>query len=346
MIHIKHFVQEIFACGWVRGIVPAAEINSHFSNIRVDVKQDILYSDLPGTHVAVFQRQHDIGIFEKMKAMQGMGIKCLYEVDDDLLNMPREFQKPAEFYQREDVRSTIVKFLKESDGVIVSTEELKNEFMQRAVNDYVVIPNSLEFGMWEPSYRKRMVSQKEGITIGYHASGSHNIDIPLAWDALDRIMKMFPQVKLHFIGWIGFESFPKGMFDGCKDRVKVDPWINVADLPDAISDFDIAIAPLVDNKFNLAKSNIKYIELSSEAIPLIASPMPCYTKTITDGLDGIIVEDNSPGKWFDCIADLVKNREKRIAIGNSARENAMRRWDVKSIAKQWCDYYRNVVKRV
>jgi len=130
------------------------------------------------------------------------------------------------------------------------------------------------------------------VTIGWMASGSHTIDAPLVIPAIKRIMKEYPNVKLHLIGWVGWEQLGQE-FNEHKERIKVEPWTNIVMLPQVMADIDIGIAPLVDNLFNRAKSNIKWLQYAALGSPCVASDLAPY-QDIQNGVDGFVVKHDDP----------------------------------------------------
>ena len=80
-----------------------------------------------------------------------------------------------------------------------------------------------------------------------------------------------------------------------------------------------------------SKSEICYVPtytegLSNSLIEAMASGLPCITTNVTSMPDiitnenlGILVENKNVIQLSDAILDLVKNRNKRVAIGENAR---------------------------
>ena len=85
---------------------------------------------------------------------------------------------------------------------------------------------------------------------------------------------------------------------------------------------DIALAPLEDNEFNRCKSNIKWLEYSSCAVPGIYSDLPPYAKDIQSGKDGFLV-GSSKKEWVQALEFLICNKKERIKIGYMAQQRVM-----------------------
>ena len=81
--------------------------------------------------------------------------------------------------------------------------------------------------------------------------------------------------------------------------------------------FDIGIAPLERNTFNLHKSDIKFLDYSALKIATIASNVEAYAKTIVDHETGLLV-DNKSAAWFDALSELISSKEMRSQLSDNA----------------------------
>jgi hypothetical protein len=82
------------------------------------------------------------------------------------------------------------------------------------------------------------------------------------------------------------------------------PWIPLSEYPDFIRNLNVQImlAPLQDNVFNRAKSNIKLTEGGSLGIPVVAQNIECYN------FDGWKYLFNTGEEMMKMIADILKNQ--------------------------------------
>ena len=157
------------------------------------------------------------------------------------------------------------------------------------------------------------------IRIGFAGSHTHQKDLEMIEEALIEILERFKgKVEVVLFGcatsrlmscssvkFIPFEQayvrFVKRMFS-----------LNL----------DIALAPLEDNEFNRCKSNIKWLEYSSCAVPGIYSDLPPYAKDIQSGKDGFLV-GSSKKEWVQALEFLICNKKERIKIGYMAQQRVM-----------------------
>ena len=80
---------------------------------------------------------------------------------------------------------------------------------------------------------------------------------------------------------------------------------------------DIALLPLQDNKFNRAKSDLKFLECAAAGVAALASPV-AYAEVIKDGENGFIFYDMK--EFAQKLETLIENREKRREMTTAAYE--------------------------
>lgn len=340
-MNIKFYMIDTHACGHYRGEIVAREINK-YPNHRMDCKTNIMFSDYPGTNVMVFQRQNRNLL--NVQFARERGIATIYEIDDDIWNIAPVFKAYGDKCLRPDDCEAI---MRECDIVTVSTPELAQVVKERLPEkNVVVVHNAIDMEMWESAYIERQTAvgnEKETVTIGWMASQSHLMDAPLVGEVLRDLMLKHKHLRLHFIGWIDMKSFLGDIMAPFKDRIQCDDWAPVSQLADAMKDFDIGLLPLVDHPWNRSKSELKYLQYSALGIPAVASPLPCYTRTITDGA-GFIAENNSPGSWYKHLDCLICDAELRRCVGARARQNVYLKHNIKDHFRTWLDTFELVRK--
>ena len=341
-MRIKWCVVDLIACGFVRGEVIARCINQKCPNADMVIKSDIMLSDFYKTNVAVFQRQSTGAMLDKMLTAKQMGIKVIYELDDNVFEIPVEFQKPYIYYCQPAVQACIKQFLANADAITVSTHKLALAIRGFCPGKPIfVIPNFIDAETWEPVFSQKQLDIPEYVTIGWMASGSHLIDAPLVAEALERLMAEFPALHLHFVGWIGFDNFKS--LESFKDRIKVEPWIDIHALPYAMKDFDIGLCPLVEHPFNTSKSNLKWQQYAAMGVPSVVSPVPAY-ENVQHGKTGLIAEGNTPEAWYHHLKTLITDEKMRKTIGLTAHQEVLDKWDIRCNYGNWLDTFNQILK--
>jgi len=339
-MNIKWYMSDVHACGYVRGETLAREVNKQFRHYQIDVKRDLMLSDFYSADVMVFQRQNKPGVLEKVELAKKHGIKTVYDIDDDLFNMPKEFDKPYKFYSQPEVQETIGTFMKTVDAVVCSTEPLAESIKGRCPDTpKFVIENSLDMEQWEGAYAERQRRKRtDAVTIGWMASGSHKVDASLVMPALTRLMDEYENLRLQFIGMIGWDEMPEELLK-YKGRIQVAAWVDISELPYAMASFDIGLAPLVQNKFNVSKSGIKAMQYWALGIPVVASPLKPYD-IIDYEVDGLLA--NFEDSWYRGLRDLIEDRERREEMGAAGHAKVLERHDMRNNVGLWIDGFETI----
>lgn len=338
-MNIKFYMIDTHACGHYRGEIVAREVNQ-YPNHRMDCKTNIMFSDYPGTNVMVFQRQNKNLI--NVQHARERGIATIYEIDDDIWNICPVFKEYSDKCIRPEDSEEI---MRECDAITVSTPELGQVVSEKLHGKPVfVVPNAVDMEMWDAAHIERQVAESsDDVTIGWMASQSHLMDAPLVGEVLRDLMLKHANLRLHFIGWIDMQAFLGDMMAPFKDRIQCDNWVPVSQLADAMKSFDIGLLPLVDHPFNVAKSELKFLQYAALGIPAVASPLPCYNRTIKPGT-GFIAENNSPGSWFECLDALISDADLRRGVGARARQLVYLKHNIKDHFRAWLDTFKAVVK--
>jgi glycosyltransferase involved in cell wall biosynthesis len=121
--------------------------------------------------------------------------------------------------------------------------------------------------------------------------------------------------------WV-YENIPR-------DRIEHHNWVPYDAYKIKLSalDFDIALAPLVGNKFNMFKSCIKWYEVSALADPkpILAAREAPYADEIQDGKTGFLFDmptekDPTANEFLFKLERLIRSEKLRRELATNARE--------------------------
>jgi glycosyltransferase involved in cell wall biosynthesis len=87
----------------------------------------------------------------------------------------------------------------------------------------------------------------------------------------------------------------------------------------------MALAPIVDNEFNLAKSDLKILEYSALGLPTIASSIG-NKRGPYDLIPGLKTLDNNADAWYSAIMDWYKNPEEAKKHLEAGQLELSKRW--------------------
>jgi len=247
------------------------------------------------------------------------------EMDDYIFNLP-EYNVASNVYHSGSTPEWIfIKQMQISDGMIVSTNYLKEEYAKYNKNIHV-IPNGIDFKVWD---KLKCPTKNDGIIrIGFEGSPNHKGDLRILKYVLIEILKKYPNVEFHTMGCeTGFTH----------ERVKPsDDFKPVNEYPKALAEkgFDIGVAPLKDNYFNRGKSNLRYLEMSALRIPTAATDCRAYAE-IENGVNGF--KCSTTKEWIDSLSFLIENEKKRKEIGNNAYIYAKNNYALTNITDRYVE---------
>jgi len=302
----------------------------HNMTMRFIQEIDILAKE---TEVTVIQSVHTQKAIALICALQEQHRKpVLCEYDDDIYSV--NSQSPAfklagpggnvELWGDEQIRK--------SDGVVVSTEYLKEHYSEKNAKIFVA-PNAIDFDLWDNLKHPKKKSKK--IKIGWEGGAGHSVNLRLLKNVVNRILDEFPNVVFHF----KFGSYQPDYLQH-KRIIFQDYhyWVSIDKHPQSLATagFDIAVAPLRDLDFNRAKSNVRWLEYSALKIPTVASDVSPY-RCIQHGKTGFIVKEEDG--WVEYLGNLIKSESLRKHMGQMAYDYVKQNFNVERISQ---GYIRNL----
>lgn len=333
---INLYPADISGCGYYRLILPAMFLKEHHTiNISMEMKkQDILN---PEFDIAVLQRPYHQDIFANMICLLEKDIKVIIDIDDWLLNVDEK--NPCKtFYSLGTIRQNI-KFFFSHCSAIITTNNYLAKLLSSFNENIFVFENYLNCKLWNFHLHKRLhfKNNYDKIIIGYHGSDTHENDLNIIKDDINKIMEEFPNVLFKSVGFDirNIKGFLNKKFN---KRVIFRYGESPARFGRHLYNFDIGIAPLVDSEFNRAKSNIKYLEYSALQIPCIASPVRPYQETIDNNRNGILSKDF----YFD-LKQLILSKDIRQMLGTNAYDYIQKNYDIKNNFYKLNDIYEQIM---
>lgn len=275
------------------------------------------------------------------------GACIVYSIDDNLLDLKPEGFNRSPFTTEELM--AVRCFARESDGIIVTTELLKDRLTGLNENIFVV-PNALDEKLWQADSlveRPLGTSDKRKV-IGYMGTRTHDADLMMILQALRATLRKHAGlVELQLIG-------------GVADRAVIDAFdglpVSVVDVGEHVEypsfarwmvknvKWDLAIAPLEENVFTRCKSDIKFLDYSALGIPGIYSRGPVYGKTVRHLETGFLA-DNDSESWMKAFELMLTDDALRQEIAKKARKYTFSTRTLQQCAVQWREAIFSIVER-
>lgn len=320
---IINFPSDKNGCGFYRSIIPLSYFTARLNWDSTFMYQFVFDLNLIRTASWVrFQRQctenqvRCIQEYRKCIDRTKSPAKIMYELDDLVHGIEPHNVLAYQFYTPTR-RSNVVEIMKMSHRVTFSTQFLKDFYGQHfQINHSVVVPNFLPKFLWGGNFYDKRPGNKKP-TVLWAGSASH---VGHGGD-MEFILPMIEATTDEF-DWLFVGVCPPKL----QGKVGFIPWANFYDYPNLMQGIkaDIAIAPIGDTTFNLAKSDLKYLEYSAMNIPSLLSSIGSG-KGPYDQTNGELVE-NCPDAWYNAIKDLAANRTKQEEILVKQQNFVNTRW--------------------
>ena len=255
-------------------------------------------------------------------------IPIIVDIDDDLFAIDNSHPEYNYYKAR---LATLKELIELSDSVVASTNKVLDGIKNAGCipNDATVIPNFLDSRLWGPANcttPSHHNSDNETIRILYSGTETHDADLRLLQEPLKRAIKRVraatgKKLSMTVVG--GSSTKIPGMEiirvpDEKRDYPLYAEWVQ------SMPRFDFAVAPLdLSNKLNHAKSYLKYLEYSAMGLPSIFTRIEPYEQVVDNGVNGILVSDNSTKEWEDAIFSLSVDNERRYNMSLKCREDVL-----------------------
>ncbi|MDP2183248.1 MAG: glycosyltransferase family 4 protein [Actinomycetota bacterium] len=321
--NIAFLVSSFWGVAWYRCHVPGVELKRRGHNVvMTDRLEDI---DVDACDIFVALRQQVPKVLEVVQYLNAMGRMTVADIDDDYWNLAPD--NPARLSWNPEMLERLADIARACQVATTTTPELA-EILRRINPATTILPNMLPDEHW--AIEPKDSAQSDRLVLGWGGSTSHRSDVRMVGPVLVQLLDEFPELELHLAGaepdWV--PAHPRIRF---VDTVPIEQYAHV------LQDFDIAVAPLVDTRFNRCKSDLKYMEYAMLGLPVVASAVEPYTRTIRHGENGFLVK-NTKG-WLKSLRALIRDAELRHSIGSAGRVLAETRLMSRNI-ERWEKVYR------
>jgi predicted HAD superfamily hydrolase/glycosyltransferase involved in cell wall biosynthesis len=272
--------------------------------------------------VIVFQRcfmeQGNVAEFFEYARMNGK--RCIGEIDD--LVFPKFVATIGSVTGGEwnideamFVASAYESFIKLMDGCIVSTPLLRSH----VASEYK-IPCEVYRNKVKPFTSTDAVLASDSLKLIY-ASGtfSHKEDFDIIEETLFNFCLKNADCKLSVLGAAQVSERLLSLAN-----VSSYPLLDYNGMLAFISKHDLLLVPLVDNVFNRAKSNVKFIEAGSVGVPVLASEVGEFKLSIKHKTNGFLAKN--PRDWAAILDQLRLQPTRLKAAGTQAQLTVLKRY--------------------
>ena len=254
-----------------------------------------------------------------LDALREYGAKVVVDVDDLFTAVPKGNLAHSHWHGRG--RQQYTQLIKEADRVVTSTPYLAD------VHGAEVAYNFIEPSQWD--FEARVKSDPDEVVILFSGGTGRAGDYMATAKPIKAAMDL-PNTKMVFMGafpeWA--LRYPAGKAIWCR-------WVPIELYPKMLRwiDPDIMVSPLEHNEFNLAKSNLKWLEAGAVGSAFVGERWGEYERTVEDGVTGVLAEGGQ--EWTDKLVWLCTNEAERAKIAKAGQAEVLRNWTWDKVGPLW-----------
>jgi len=257
--------------------------------------------------------------FEFLKMIKAeTNIFTVFGLDDLVDQVPKRNSRKNLVYR--DMRHRMRRTLALSDRVVVSTQPIADAYADLH-DDIVVVPNYIERLRWHnPSLTTPDSAGKP--RVGWAGAQQHYGDLEILFEVVKETADE--------IDWVFFGMCPDELLPYAKE---VHDFVVFDKYPEKLAELnlDLAVAPLEQNKFNEAKSNLRLLEYGVMGWPVICTDIYPYrlnnppVKTV----------NNDKGEWLEAIQSMLASPEQAKANGKALKNWVLKNYILEDNLTQW-----------
>jgi glycosyltransferase involved in cell wall biosynthesis len=291
--------------------------------------QALPLEDFADASVVVVQRQCTESNVKALKRFRELGIKIVYDLDDNLWNLTASNPSKRVF---DTMRQGFAECIALCDILTVSTEGLATGVRTHYPTlrqEIVVVPNAIDFALLHPS----VLPKGEGTVVGYAGTNTHMGDVYAAWEAITELVleNDLSDTRFEFVG------MPPPKKTVGHPLVKTRDFVPVSEFFARFSSWawDVSLAPLEETRFNHSKSAIKIYEAAAVGIPILVSPVGPYAEFCALDSELSYLQCSSRTQWKTKIKELAAEPERRDYYAQRMKKVVEDHFDIRKVAHQW-----------
>ena len=279
----------------------------------------------------------DIKLVEKCKSI---GVITIVDFDDWWhVDTEHLFYRK---YIKEDIANKLINLIRTADWITCTTDRLAEE-IAKINRNVIVLPNAMDMNY--DGCKIDRVEEKETI-LGYLGGHCHGKDVQQL-HGLNNMLSRFDNYKIRLMGVDGstvYQKYADILSDGGKLAGKSFDWVNQANIwsyPQLYNLLDISLVPLVDNRFNGFKSELKLIEAGFFRKAVIVDNVHPYKPLLKHKVNAMVV--NKRQDWYRNAKYLLENPQAVKDLGDALFET-VQPYHIDVVTKKRYKFYKDVLK--
>ena len=264
------------------------------------------------------------------------GFKLVIDIDDYWILESGHILAP--YWEMYNVGNTIIDNMINADIVTCTHWRLAEQISTYNKNVYI-LPNAIPTG-FEQFKTERIYS--DAVRLMWQGSITHMDDVAILRNPMKKIYsdsQLCKKIQTVFGGYVPQMDDCDQMLSSFTCGMKIDTHIfnamSAFEYFQIYNHADICMIPLVANRFNKHKSNLKILEAAAAGIPVIASHVDPYL----DFPEDCIYYAYKQSDWYNGVKMMVDIEITRDIFGRNLQEYCEKQYDFKKINQQRLDIY-------
>jgi hypothetical protein len=329
-----NYLADYSGCGFWRMIWPEHLLNAHqkavIHSTTMMVLDERYYQNTKTVRLQRQATENQLQFVRLLKQFrEKMPFNIIYEIDDIVFgeDIP-DYNKFKPAFTDPKIRESAMSIMQEVDEITCTNKFMQEYYRDKTGNKNVtVIPNYPPKWWMGHFYDKAAIERnfhknKKKPRIVYSASGAH-FDVDNRVGQKDDFHHVVDVIRrtVDDYQWVFLGAHPLPLTDlvTC-GKIEFYNWSRLYEYPQLLKDArpNLFIAPLIDNTFNRAKSDLKYIEACCHGIPAICQDLCTY--------ENAPFKFNTGDELIDQIKRLVGHKSPYMKHSDNARAIADTRW--------------------
>jgi glycosyltransferase involved in cell wall biosynthesis len=259
------------------------------------------------------------------EAQKQNGFRMIYNIDDVPFreHIP-DYNRFKFAFDSDKTRQNIINIMNMCDEVIVTCDYMRNLFTEiTGKKEITVIPNfPPHFWMGHQFNRSERYAaydkHKRKPRILYPGSGAHfDVDNNAnGKDDFEDLIKFIIDTRVQY-QWVFLGAAPPALIPYVQSgEIELHPWSPLLLFPRVVTKLDptVIIAPLQNNSFNKAKSDIKFVEASMLGIPSLLQNIETYSTAPAE------LKFDNVDDFKNKLEQLIKNKQRYYKLTDELRK--------------------------
>jgi glycosyltransferase involved in cell wall biosynthesis len=285
-------------------------INIHFFASFDELKE----FDMTQVSSVVVSRRCTVSNYNAFKRwLKRYKVKLILD-NDDFWELPDD--NPAKEFYKKQVSREILASIRIADEIWTPSPVLEHKM--RKVNKnalFRIIPNTVYEKEKQWAEQEKDANPKGLVRFGYLGANGHRNDL----------LSMGMTFEDYELYCMNLMDYP----DLLRAKYTMYP-LDIHLYAQLYRHFDVALAPLLNNKFNRCKSELKVVEAGYTKTAIIASNTTPYKEAIIHNKTGILC--NTPEDWRKAVAEMTLEKAQNLA--GELHEYCKKHYDISQINKE------------